>query len=93
MLLTLFAPLQRLALQSAFFNALAVMVAPFLDSAWRSRQMGVRGVSSVLLAVVGVGMLQLGPSISAGMPVAALTRGDAFCLGQAVLFGIGYWRL
>lgn len=65
---------------------------PLLDSLWKGKQLGIKGISSVLMAIVGVGLLQLGPSIVARSPV-AITPGDVFCLGQAILFGIGYWRL
>ena len=39
--------------------------------------------------------MQLGPSLLAGNGNALTTinAGDWFCLGQAFLFGIGYWRL
>ena len=49
-------------------------------------------IVSVILAMLGVGLLQLGPSIVSGTPL-TITSGDLFCLGQALLFGIGYWRL
>lgn len=80
------------ASKSAFFNALAVIVVPLLDSFFRGKQMGAKGMSSIGLAILGVGTLQLGPSILTGKPL-VLAQGDAFCLGQAALFGIGYWRL
>jgi len=83
---------QNMILQSAFFNALAVIIVPLLDTAFRGKHMGSKEVFSVALAIAGVGLLQLGPSILSGVPV-SLASGDVFCLAQAVLFGIGYWRL
>lgn len=80
------------ASKSAFFNALAVIVVPLLDSAFRGKQMGTKEISSVGLAIAGVGLLQLGPSLASGVPM-SVSNGDLFCLGQALLFGIGYWRL
>jgi drug/metabolite transporter (DMT)-like permease len=78
--------------QSAFFNALAVIIVPILDSIFRDKQLGLKGISSVALAILGVGLLLLGPSLLEGTPL-AVTPGNGFCLGQAILFGIGYWRL
>ena len=78
--------------QSAFFNALAVIVVPLLDSFFRGKQMGPKEISSVALAIAGVGLLQLGPSVAEGVPM-EVASGDFFCLGQALMFGIGYWRL
>ena len=65
---------------------------PLLDSFFREKQMGPKEISSVALAIVGVGLLQLGPSVMDGAPI-EIARGDVFCLGQALMFGIGYWRL
>jgi drug/metabolite transporter (DMT)-like permease len=69
-----------------------VIVVPLLDSVLRGKQLGFKGVSSVALAIFGVGLLQLGSSLVGGTP-AAFASGDAFCLAQAALFGVGYWRL
>lgn len=80
------------ASKSAFFNALAVIFVPLLDSLFRQRKMELGSIVSVILAMLGVGLLQLGPSIVSGTPL-TITSGDLFCLGQALLFGIGYWRL
>ena len=70
-----------------------MIVVPLLDSAFRGKQLSMKEISSVLLALGGVGLLQLGPSILDGDTPLAVASGDLFCLGQAVLFGIGYWRL
>jgi drug/metabolite transporter (DMT)-like permease len=91
--------------KSAFFNALAVIVVPLLDSAFKGRKMGYRGVGSVLMAIAGVALLQMGPKLAATASPAAstvlasaasalsVTPGDLLCLAQALFFGIGYWRL
>ena len=67
---------------------------PLLDSMLRGKKLGGQGMASIALAIFGVGLLQLGPAILEGTsPLASVNQGDAFCLGQALLFGIGYWRL
>jgi drug/metabolite transporter (DMT)-like permease len=80
------------ASKSAFFNALAVLVVPVLDSFLRSRSFGADKVLSTVLAVVGVGFLELGAHFD-DSTFAAVGMGDVFCLGQAVFFGLGYWLL
>lgn len=95
--------------QSAFFNALAVIVVPLLDALFKRKALGPRELGSVALAIAGVGLLELGPSspsdvillVSTMMDATAssapahsiVSVGDVFCLGQALFFGIGYWRL
>lgn len=86
--------------QSAFFTALAVIVVPLLDALFKGKALGVRSLGSVVLAIAGVALLQLGPSLLstaatiAQQPEAALfSTGDLWCLAQAFFFGIGYWRL
>jgi drug/metabolite transporter (DMT)-like permease len=86
------------ASKSAFFNALAVIVVPLLDSFFKGKKLGGRGLASVAMAIGGVALLQMGPALTgtsvgtspADFPVSA---GDMFCLAQALFFGIGYWRL
>ncbi|CAB9501638.1 EamA-like transporter family [Seminavis robusta] len=80
------------ASKSAFFNALAVIVVPILDSLFRGKRLGLHGFSSVAFALLGVCMLELGPAMASGK-VMRVTRGEAYCLAQAIAFGIGYWRL
>jgi len=81
--------------QSAFFTALAVIVVPLLDATFKGKALGLRGVGSVVLAIGGVALLQLGPSLMAAStaPMTLWSTGDWWCLAQAVFFGIGYWRL
>ena len=87
--------------QSAFFTALAVIVVPLLDALFKGKALGVRSLGSVVLAIAGVALLQLGPSllstaatIAQQQPEAALfSTGDLWCLAQAFFFGVGYWRL
>ena len=71
---------------------MAVIVVPLLDSFFRGKQLGPKEMASVALAIAGVGLLQLGPAVLAGTPM-IMDHGDLFCLAQALLFGIGYWRL
>ena len=84
----------QLTSQSAFFTALAVIVVPLLDL-FKGKALMARSLGSVLLAIGGVALLQLGPSLlSSSVSVSQLwSTGDWWCLAQAVFFGIGYWRL
>lgn len=77
------------ASKSAFFNSLAVLVVPLLDVLLRQKRLGQYGYVSIALALLGVGILELGPSSSSSLP----SLQDGFCLAQAIMFGIGYWRL
>jgi drug/metabolite transporter (DMT)-like permease len=101
-LLTVFVPH---LVKSAFFNSLAVIVVPLLDSLFKRKKLGWAALSSIAMALGGVGLLELGPDLDS----AALTNvlpssgafdlrslgqvGDTLCLSQAIFFGIGYWRL
>jgi drug/metabolite transporter (DMT)-like permease len=94
--------------QSAFFNALAVIVVPLLDALLKKKGLGWTGVASILMAVGGVALLEIGPASSSAAVVASdvsssslsatdttswIHVGDLLCLSQAVFFGVGYWRL
>lgn len=74
--------------QSAFYNALSVVVVPILDALFKSKILKQRDIASIALACIGVGFLELGPT---GDLVFSL--GDLLCLGQTLAFGVGYWRL
>jgi drug/metabolite transporter (DMT)-like permease len=52
--------------------------------------MGPKGIVSAFMAVAGVALLQIGPSLGENLLV---SPGDIFSLAQALFFGIGYWRL
>eukprot|EP00978_Attheya_sp_CCMP212_P047160 scaffold421244_cov58-Attheya_sp.AAC.5 len=73
---------------SAFFNAASVLVVPALDVAIKGSKFTWNQAASLLFAVGGVGLLELGPSASFNFGI-----GDYLCLGQAFLFGVGYWVL
>lgn len=83
--------------QSAFFNALAVIIVPLLDAAFRDKQLRGSGIVSCLMAVSGVFLLQMAPSsigtTTSSEPLFQFSNGDVFSVFQAVTFGIGYWRL
>ena len=76
--------------KSAFFNALAVIFVPLLDSFFRGKTLGPKGIGSVFTALAGVALLQFGPSLGENL---SISSGDKFSLAQALFFGIGYWRL
>jgi len=93
-----------------------VIVVPLLDSVFKKKKLGQSGLASIAMALSGVALIQLGPSMFAQQPAASslpssllanlptlsqvgiqhhalVSVGDLFCLGQALFFGIGYWRL
>lgn len=77
-----------LFLQSAFFNALAVIVVPVLDALWNQKLLDRKTIGSIALACLGVGLLELGPT--GGVDI---TSGDLLAFSQTIFFGVGYWRL
>jgi len=74
--------------KSAFFNALAVVVVPILDVLFKSKVLKKIEVASVLIACLGVGLLELGPE--GGLKISS---GDVLAFMQTIFFGVGYWRL
>jgi drug/metabolite transporter (DMT)-like permease len=74
--------------QSAFFNALAVIVVPILDCFLRGKILDGKAAGAVALACAGVGLLELGPTGDIHV-----TSGDLMALSQTLFFGVGYWRL
>lgn len=68
---------------------------PLLDALFKGKTLNWRSGSSVLLAMGGVALLQLGPSLFASIAATPVwwSTGDWWCLAQAFFFGLGYWRL
>jgi len=83
------------ASKSAFFNALAVVVVPILDAVVRGRNLSLRKVLSILIAIGGTGLVELAPKLDPSIVTdgAFFTSSDLFCFSQAFFFGFGYWRL
>lgn len=70
------------------------MVVPFLDLAIKDSKITINQVASILMALAGVSILQLGgKSYSASKLELDFGIGDIISLGQAIAFGIGYWVL
>ncbi len=74
--------------KSAFFNALAVVVVPILDVLFKRKILKKVEVASILIACIGVGLLELGPE--GGLTISS---GDILAFMQTIFFGVGYWRL
>ena len=74
--------------KSGFFNALAVIVVPILDFLLKKKVLKGVEVASVIIACVGVGLLELGPSGEL-----TISSGDVLAFMQTIFFGVGYWRL
>jgi drug/metabolite transporter (DMT)-like permease len=86
------------ASKSAFFNTLAVIVVPLLDSFFQNKELSKAKLVSIATALAGVALLQFGPALmtsTAGTENAVdlFVPGDVLCFLQAVFFGVGYWRL
>lgn len=75
--------------QSAFICSLAVVVVPLLDFLFGKKLLP-REIAGVLLAVMGVAVLELGGTGGADF---ALTSGDICSLIQPIAFGLGFWRM
>eukprot|EP00538_Stauroneis_constricta_P013192 CAMPEP_0119547542 /NCGR_PEP_ID=MMETSP1352-20130426/1638_1 /TAXON_ID=265584 /ORGANISM="Stauroneis constricta, Strain CCMP1120" /LENGTH=567 /DNA_ID=CAMNT_0007592489 /DNA_START=164 /DNA_END=1867 /DNA_ORIENTATION=- len=79
------------ASKSAFICSLAVVTVPLLEFATGKTLKG-REWAGALLAVLGVGMLELGGvDLQSGQPL--LSRGDLLSFVQPIAFGIGFWRV
>ena len=74
-------------LQSAFICSLAVVVVPLLDFMF-GKKLQPKEIAGVVLAVVGVAVLELG-----GSSELALSQGDLLSLVQPLAFGMGFWRM
>lgn len=78
-----------LASKSAFLCSLAVVIVPILDFIAGKRLLP-REMLGALLALVGVGVLELGGMEASDL---ALTSGDIASLIQPLAFGMGFWRM
>jgi drug/metabolite transporter (DMT)-like permease len=89
---------QAVALQTveagkcAFFSALTVIIVPLLDALYKRIALSRRALVSILCAVAGVGILELGGG-GAGTAGAIVQTGDWLSLIMALTFAIGLWRL
>lgn len=75
------------ASKSAFICSLAVVVVPLLDFMF-GKKLQPKEIAGVVLAVVGVAVLELG-----GSSELALSQGDLLSLVQPLAFGMGFWRM
>jgi len=83
------------ASKSAFICSLAVVIVPLLDFLV-GKKIQNRQVIGAILAVVGVGFLEVeGPvsAITEGGGAFGLDVGDALSLIQPFAFGLGFWRM
>ena len=67
---------------------MAVVVVPLLDVAFKNKILSKTEGASILLACIGVGLLELGPE--GGLTISS---GDVLAFMQTIFFGVGYWRL
>jgi drug/metabolite transporter (DMT)-like permease len=79
-----------LASKSAFICSMAVVVVPLLEFMTGKRLLPRQWVGAVL-ALVGVGFLELGDGISEAL--SGMATGDMLSLVQPVVFGIGFWKM
>jgi len=79
------------ASKSAFICSLAVVTVPLIEFA-TGKKLKSREWAGAMLAVLGVGMLELGGGqLQSGEPL--LSRGDLLSFIQPLAFGIGFWRV
>jgi len=76
------------ASESAFLCSMAVVVVPLLDFVFSGKNLLPRQWTGVLLAILGVGALELGDHASL-----SLSTGDLISMIQPVAFGLGFWRM
>jgi len=88
------------ASKSAFICSLAVVVVPLLNFLSGSKRIETRQWVGAILAVVGVGFLELagGGAIDAAtatqsLSTGLLSTGDLLSLVQPFAFGIGFWKI
>jgi len=91
------------ASKSAFICSLAVVVVPLLDFVTGSKGIKTRQWIGAILAVVGVGFLELagGGTVDAATAIdtvqssstGLLSTGDMLSLVQPFAFGIGFWKI
>ena len=79
------------ASKSAFLCSLAVVVVPFLDYTLKSKNISKQQIVGTLLAVVGVGVLELGDVSS--LQQLSFSAGDVASLIQPLCFGLGFWKM
>jgi len=81
------------ASKSAFICSLAVVIVPVINFL-SGKKILQREVLGAILAVVGVGFLELdGTTLAAGENAFHLGSGDLLSLVQPLTFGIGFWRM
>jgi len=78
-----------LASKSAFLCSLAVVIVPLLDFA-TGKRMESRQMVGILLALVGVAVLELGGLSASEL---TLTSGDLASMLQPLAFGVAFWRM
>lgn len=81
--------LSLLHTQSAFLCSLAVVVVPLLDFMFGKKLLP-REIAGVVMAVLGVGVLELGDATTGDM---SLSAGDICSLIQPLAFGMGFWKM
>ena len=71
---------------------MAVVVVPLLDFL-NGKNLLSREIVGIVLAVVGVGILELGGSDGGSATAMALSHGDLLSLLQPLAFGMAFWRM
>ncbi|GKY97848.1 hypothetical protein MPSEU_000742700 [Mayamaea pseudoterrestris] len=80
------------ASNAAFLCSLVVIVVPFLDFC-KGKCLSRQQLFGTFMAIVGVGLLQMGNFLATGNATFALSSGDWANILQPICFGMGFWRM
>lgn len=82
-----------MASKSAFLCSMAVVIVPLLDFVFKGKRLAFRQVLGIVLAIMGVGALELGDVAHTLTAEHLISRGDWISLIQPFAFGVGFWRM
>ena len=82
-----------MASKSAFLCSMAVVIVPVLDFVFKRKKLAPRQIIGVLLAIMGVGALELGDVADTLTADNLISQGDYISMLQPLFFGIGFWRM
>ncbi|GAX11846.1 hypothetical protein FisN_20Lh097 [Fistulifera solaris] len=82
-----------MASKSAFLCSMAVVIVPLLDFIFKGKKLAPRQILGVVLAIMGVGALELGDVADTLTAESLISQGDWISMLQPLFFGFGFWRM